>query len=83
LLVTPGACPRRKHLKGAPIGLALVFFVTNVKTKQARVGSEKAKEREPNTFLGRVFNYRLGCFDDVHVFYLFVCIPISIVEDSA
>jgi hypothetical protein len=25
LLVTPGAYPRRKHLKGAPIGLALAL----------------------------------------------------------
>jgi hypothetical protein len=31
LLVTPGAHPRRKHLKGAPIGLALALL-SNSKT---------------------------------------------------
>ncbi len=30
--------------------------------------------REPKSCLGRVFNYKLGCFNDVHVFiYVFVC----------
>ncbi len=29
------------------------------------VGSEKANRREPKTCLSRVFNYKLGCFDDV------------------
>jgi hypothetical protein len=31
-------------------------------------GSAKASGREPKTGLGRVFNYKLGCFDDVHVY---------------
>ncbi len=31
-------------------------------------GSAKANGREPETCLGRVFNYKLGCFNDVHVF---------------
>ena len=31
-------------------------------------GSAKAIGREPKTCLGRVFNYKLGCYDDVHVF---------------
>jgi hypothetical protein len=31
LLVTPGAYPRSKHLKGAPIGLALAL-ASNSKT---------------------------------------------------
>ncbi len=31
MLVTPGAYPRRKHLKGAPIGLALALL-SNSKT---------------------------------------------------
>jgi hypothetical protein len=30
-------------------------------------GSAKAKGREPKTCLGRVFNYKLGCFNDVNV----------------
>ncbi len=32
-----------------------------------RPGCAKANGREPKTYLGRVFNYKLGCFDDVHV----------------
>jgi len=31
-------------------------------------GSAKANGREPKTCLGRVFNHKLGCFNDVHVF---------------
>jgi hypothetical protein len=31
-------------------------------------GSTKTNWRELKTCLGRVFNYKLGCFDDVHVF---------------
>jgi hypothetical protein len=27
----------------------------------------KANGREPKTCLGQVFNYKLGCFDDLHV----------------
>jgi len=30
-------------------------------------GSAKANGREPKTGLGRVFNFKSGCFDDVHV----------------
>ncbi len=30
-------------------------------------GSAKANGREPKTGLGRVFNYKLGCSDAVHV----------------
>ncbi len=32
------------------------------------MGSVKANGREPKTCLGRVFNYKLGCFDDVYLF---------------
>jgi len=32
-----------------------------------RPGSVKANGREPKICLGWVFNYKLGCFDDVHV----------------
>ncbi len=28
--------------------------------------SAKADGREPKTGLGQVFNYKLGCYDDVH-----------------
>ncbi len=31
-------------------------------------GSVKANGREPTTCLGRVFNYKLGCFESVHAF---------------
>ncbi len=31
-------------------------------------GSAKANGREPKTYLGRVFNYKLGRFNDVNVF---------------
>jgi hypothetical protein len=44
LLVTPGApgaYPRRKHLKGAPIGFALAL-PSNSKTRLERVSKEKA-----------------------------------------
>jgi hypothetical protein len=36
-------------------------------SKTIEAGSEKANGREPKTCLGRVFNYKLGCFDDMHV----------------
>ncbi len=35
--------------------------------ENAVLGSAKANGREPKTCLGRVFSYKLGCFDDVHV----------------
>jgi hypothetical protein len=44
-------------------------------------GSAKTSGREPKTGLGRVFNYMLGCDDDVHV--VFRCTPMSIVENLA
>jgi hypothetical protein len=31
------------------------------------VGSAKSSGREPKTGFGRVFNYKLGCFDKGHV----------------
>ncbi len=46
-------------------------------------GSTKANGREPKTCLGRVFNFKLGCFNDVHVFYLCGRTPTSKVENSA
>jgi hypothetical protein len=33
-----------------------------------KAGSAKAKGREPENCLCRVFDYKLGCFDDVHVY---------------
>ncbi len=42
--------------------------ITAVKSfaEQASAGSVKVIGREPKTCLGRVFNYKLGCFEDVH-----------------
>jgi hypothetical protein len=38
------------------------------------MGSAKASRREPKTTLGQVFNYKLGCFDDVPVIiYMDAC----------
>jgi hypothetical protein len=47
-LVTQGAYPRRKHLKGPPIGLALVL-PSNSKTQLERVSKGK-----PSSVLGFV-----------------------------
>ncbi len=33
-----------------------------------QAGRAKANGREPKTCLDPVFNYKLGCFNDVHVF---------------
>jgi hypothetical protein len=40
MLVTPGAYPRKKHLRGAPIRLALAL-PSNSKTRQERVSKDK------------------------------------------
>jgi hypothetical protein len=44
----------------------------NLKAVWAEPGSMKASRREPETCLGRVFNYKLGCFDDVHVLIMWM-----------
>ncbi len=46
-------------------------------------GSAKANGREPKTCLGRVFNYKLGCFGDVLETHVCGYTPTSIVENSA
>ncbi len=46
-------------------------------------GSAKTNGREPKTCLGRVFNYKLGCFEDVHETHVCGHTPTSIVENSA
>jgi hypothetical protein len=35
--------------------------------KKVWAGNAKANGREPKTGLGRVFNFKLGCFDNVRV----------------
>jgi hypothetical protein len=47
------------------------------------MGSGKANGREPKTCLGRVLNYKLGCYEDVHETHVCGRTPISIVENSA
>jgi hypothetical protein len=46
-------------------------------------GSAKAYGREPETCLGRVFNYKLGCFEDVLETRVCGRTPTLIVESSA
>ncbi len=41
------------------ISLIMIDIVT--------LGSAKANGKEPKTGMGRVFNFKLGCFDDVRV----------------
>jgi hypothetical protein len=47
--------PSSSLSKHRPLGLVL------------KLGIVKAKGREPKTCLGRVFNYKLGSYDYVHV----------------
>ena len=54
-----------------------------LKSHKDHTGSAKASGREPKTCLGQVFNYKLGCFEDVHEIHVCVCTPTSIVENSA
>ncbi len=37
--------------------------------RYVQVGSAKANGRYPKTCLGQVFNYKLVCFNDGHVFF--------------
>jgi hypothetical protein len=53
-----------------------IFFTNNLQSQRNVIwtaefpgmGCTKANGREPKTGLGRVFNFKLGCFDDVRVF---------------
>jgi|CryBogDrversion2_8_1035294.scaffolds.fasta_scaffold219225_1 hypothetical protein len=47
------------------------------------LGSAKANGREPKTCLDRVFNYKLGCFEDVHESHVCGRTAMSIVENPA
>jgi hypothetical protein len=50
LLGTPGAYPRRKHLKAAPVGFALAL-PSNSKTRLERVSKDK-----PSSYLGLIIS---------------------------
>jgi hypothetical protein len=43
----------------------------------------KANAREPKTYLGQVFNHKLGCFEDVYETHECEHTPTRIVENSA
>jgi hypothetical protein len=59
--------------------MKMLDYVENTRKQQTlQLGSAKANRREPKTCLGQVFNYKLGCFDDVH---LCGCTTTSIVEN--
>ncbi len=45
--------------------------------------SARANRREPKTYLGRVFNYKLGCFENVHKTHVCGRTPTAMVENSA
>ncbi len=41
--------------------------------------SVKANMREPKTYLDRVFNYKLGCYDDMHILiYVDTCLHLHL-----
>jgi len=59
----------RKTFKVQATGLVLFQALLPRVVKACAVAwSVKAYGREPKTCLGRVFIYKLDCFDDVHVF---------------
>jgi hypothetical protein len=43
------------------------FVLISLSDNMDRLESMKANGREPKTGFGRVFNFKLGCFDDVCV----------------
>jgi hypothetical protein len=47
------------------------------------MGSAKANGREPITCLGRVFNYKLDCFEVMHETQACGCMARSMVDNSA
>jgi hypothetical protein len=59
LLVTPGAYPRRKHLKGAPIGLAPPLY-SNSNTQLERVSKDKQ-----SSLLGLIVSNEGKKFDEI------------------
>jgi hypothetical protein len=44
-----------------------LFWTISFSHIYIELGSVKANGRKPKTGLGRVFNFKLGCFDGVHV----------------
>jgi hypothetical protein len=54
-----------------------------LKSHKDHTGSAKANGREPKTCLGRVFNYKLGCFEDVYETHVCGHMLRSVVENSA
>jgi hypothetical protein len=56
-----------KNIKGLISG-NVIKLVCCWDQKEMRQNSPAGSAREPKTCLGRVFNFKLGCFNDVHVF---------------
>jgi hypothetical protein len=52
----------------SPFSIPWPGQVKSCKGRALWPGSLKATGREPKTCLGRPFNNKLGCFDDVHEF---------------
>ena len=61
-------------LKQSIFGLSISMEHT-ANTHSVLAGSAKVNGREPKTCLGRVFDYKLGCFDDVFVFIYVDALP--------
>jgi hypothetical protein len=77
LLVTPGAYPRRKHLKGPAIGFALAL-PSNSKTQLERVSKGK-----PSSLLGLIISEEGKKFfniDTMKTSYLIEPIRVGFVE---
>jgi hypothetical protein len=67
----PGNSDRRESfIDWLPVKLNFLVFAKFISLlyKTSSPGSVKADWREPKTCLSWVFNYKLGCFDDVYVF---------------
>ncbi len=58
-------------------------LVVAIKQQTVWSRSTKANGREPKTCLGRVFNYKLDCFEDVYKTHVCGCTSMSVVENSA
>jgi hypothetical protein len=76
----PSLIGKKRRIKRLQTSLKIVCLLVIIEKLQdlilklELVVSAKANRRVPNTCLVRVFNYKLGCFDDVHVLiYMDAC----------
>ncbi len=68
-VVTPGAYPRGKHLKGLPIGFAMALL-SNSKTQLERVSKGK-----PSSLLGLIVSDEGRKFYKIDTVFLVMCDP--------